>query len=49
MDDGKGFEEKKSGLTNMQELANSINGDLIIKSKIGKGTRLCVTIAKHKD
>ena len=53
IDDGKGFDvdkqEKKSGLTNMQELANSINGDLIIKSKIGKGTRLCVTIAKYKD
>ena len=50
-DDGKGFdvdkERKNSGLTNMQVLANSINGDLTIKSKIGKGTDISLTILKH--
>jgi PAS domain S-box-containing protein len=48
-DDGKGFEinkqKKTSGLTGMRKRAVSINGELIIKSEIGKGTEVCFTIA----
>ena len=50
MDDGKGFDidkqNRKSGLISMRERAASINGDFAIKSEIGKGTKVCVTITK---
>ncbi len=50
-DDGKGFDINKQkrtpGLTRMRERTASINGKLTIRSDIGKGTRVCVTIAKH--
>ena len=48
-DDGKGFDmdqqKKTSGLNNMKGRAASINADLILQSEIGKGTRVCVTVA----
>jgi PAS domain S-box-containing protein len=51
IDDGKGFDTKlqkqTSGLTGMRERAISINGQLTIESETGKGTRICVTIAKQ--
>ena len=51
-DDGKGFEVKKqlkiSGITNMRERVASINGKLIIQSKIGEGTNVSVTIPKQQ-
>ncbi|PIF30226.1 histidine kinase/DNA gyrase B/HSP90-like ATPase [Flavobacterium sp. 9] len=46
-DDGDGFDinNKKNGigLNNMKERANSLNGQLKIESKIGKGTKIEVT------
>ena len=49
-DDGKGFDIKKQkhkfGLVNIRERTTSINGELIIDSAIGKGTRILVTVAK---
>jgi signal transduction histidine kinase len=51
-DDGKGFEIKKqlkiSGIANMRERVTSINGKLIIQSKIGEGTNVSVTIPKQQ-
>ncbi|MEO8412881.1 MAG: PAS domain S-box protein [Ginsengibacter sp.] len=54
-DDGKGFDidqQKKSpGLNNMKGRAATINAELILQSVIGKGTRVCVTVAavsQHK-
>ena len=50
LDDGKGFEvgqqKKIPGLIRMRERAASINGQLTIRSGIGEGTRICVSIAK---
>jgi PAS domain S-box-containing protein len=50
-DDGKGFavdqQKQRSGLIRMRERAASINGQLTIQSDAGKGTRICVTIAKQ--
>lgn len=50
-DDGKGFDvrQKKqtSGLTGIRERAISINGQLTIESKTGKGTRICIAVAKQ--
>ena len=52
IDDGKGFEVKKqlqiSGVANMRERVASINGQLTIQSKIGKGTNVSVTIPKQQ-
>lgn len=49
-DDGRGFKMNKkkhtSGLTNMQERSASINGRLQVESKIGKGTKICVSVPK---
>lgn len=49
-DDGMGFsiEELASahGLNRMRDRAISINGQLDIRSKIGKGTSVCLTVAK---
>ncbi|MDP4262569.1 MAG: PAS domain-containing sensor histidine kinase [Bacteroidota bacterium] len=49
-DDGKGFnvKDKKEtrGLTSIRERVTSINGQLTIQSKPGKGTKISVTIAK---
>lgn len=51
IDDGKGFNidevEVKHGLINMKERAASINGQLSIQSKPGKGTTILVDIARH--
>ena len=51
IDDGKGFNAKtkklKSGIKNMLKRAASINGELRIESKIGKGTTICVVIEKQ--
>jgi PAS domain S-box-containing protein len=51
-DDGKGFEIKKklqlSGMANMRERVASINGKLVIQSKIGKGTMIRVTVPRHQ-
>lgn len=51
VDDGKGFDmdqqKQTSGLISMRQRAASINGQLIIQSEIGKGTRVGVTIAKQ--
>lgn len=53
MDDGKGFGIKEqgqiSGLTNMRNRIASINGQLTIQSETGKGTTVCVIIAKQSD
>ena len=50
-DNGKGFEinQKKDtpGLNSIKERAASINGQLNIESKIGGGTRVCVTVEKQ--
>ncbi|CAN5894001.1 hypothetical protein BH11BAC4_BH11BAC4_19360 [soil metagenome] len=47
-DDGRGFEindmKKTSGFINMRERAASINGNIIIKSEIGIGTVIRLTI-----
>ena len=52
VDDGKGFDIKKQkqsfGLTNIRERVASINGDLVIESRIGKGTKLFVSVPKYK-
>jgi len=49
-DDGKGFDPAQqklsSGLTHIREVTTSINGELSIHSEQGKGTRICVAIAK---
>jgi len=49
-DDGKGFDPAQhklsSGLTHIREVTASINGELSIHSEPGKGTRICVAIAK---
>jgi PAS domain S-box-containing protein len=51
IDDGKGFDisqiNQKTGLTRLRERAASINGELIIESERGKGTRVCITIDKE--
>jgi len=51
IDNGKGFNvnEKRqaSGLNNMKERAASINGQLLIKTAIGKGTKICVTVPRQ--
>ncbi|HEV7622428.1 MAG TPA: PAS domain-containing sensor histidine kinase [Flavisolibacter sp.] len=56
IDDGKGFDLKQerqtSGLTGIRERVKFINGQLTIKTKTGKGTNICVTIANavaYKD
>ena len=53
IDDGKGFDMKQqkptSGLTSMRERAISINGQLTIESETGRGTKICVTIAKQSN
>lgn len=50
IDDGKGFDfdrqKQRSGLIRMRERAASINGELTIQSKIGQGTRICVTVVR---
>lgn len=50
-DDGIGFDENsihiKAGLSRMQSLAISINGQLSIDSEIGKGTKVSLMISKH--
>ena len=50
MDDGKGFDVpeqiNKPGLISMRERVNSINGKLTIQSVPGKGSSICVEIAK---
>ena len=52
-DNGKGFnldqKKKTPGLTIMRELANSIDGELIIESELGKGTTVCISVAKQFD
>ncbi len=49
--DGKGFEidmEKKApSLTSIRERVASINGQLVVETQPGKGTRICVTIKKE--
>ncbi len=51
-DDGKGFTRKKAkknpGLAIMHDLATSINADLSIKSKPGKGTAVTITWKKEE-
>ncbi|HEX8333986.1 MAG TPA: ATP-binding protein [Segetibacter sp.] len=50
-DNGSGFEmgqlNETPGFTNMNRLATLINGVLDIDSAVGKGTKVCFTIAKH--
>ncbi len=50
-DDGKGFgvtdKKHKSGFASMHGRAASINGQLHVESAIGKGTKICFTVAKH--
>lgn len=48
-DNGRGFDKNKIdelhyGLRNMEQRAEKINGQLFIKSEIGKGTRIFLTI-----
>jgi two-component system NarL family sensor kinase len=49
IDNGRGFEfnciEKGIGLTSMQDRARAFSGDLTIKSKQNKGTRITLTVA----
>jgi len=49
-DDGKGFDinqqKETPGLTNMQERAASVNGQLIIESKVGGGTKVSFIAGK---
>ena len=49
-DDGKGFfideHLQKHGLKRMRDRATSINGDFVVNSEAGKGTRVCVTVPK---
>ena len=50
-DDGKGFyidqEKKTPGLTSMRERAASINGRLELITEPGKGTKICVSVARQ--
>lgn len=50
-DDGKGFaadqQKQATGLIRIRERVTSINGQLIIDTGVGKGTRVCVTIEKY--
>lgn len=50
IDDGKGFDvaqqKRKTGFTRMRERVISINGELSIQSEAGKGSRVCVSIAR---
>jgi PAS domain S-box-containing protein len=50
IDDGKGFDRKEHnktfGLTTMQKRTASINGEIAIESKPGKGTEINVSVAK---
>jgi PAS domain S-box-containing protein len=52
-DDGQGFEieqqKQTAGLTSMRERAHSINGQLTIKTEIGRGTEVCFTIAHQVE
>ncbi len=51
VDDGIGFDvdqqKRRPGFIRMRERAASINGHLTIESGIGKGTKICITIAKQ--
>jgi signal transduction histidine kinase len=51
IDDGKGFDlnqqKETPGLINMRERATSINGQLIVNSEIGVGTKIYFIIEKH--
>lgn len=52
IDDGKGFFDNKEqnktfGLSTMQKRIASINGEIAIKSKPGKGTKICVSVPKQ--
>ena len=53
IDDGKGFEQeeldKSFGLASMRQRAASVNGELTIKSEMGKGTSVQVCIAISFD
>lgn len=50
-DDGKGFDVNaqlsSAGLLNMRQLAVSINGELSIRSELGRGTTVTVTTARR--
>lgn len=52
-DDGMGFDVSAKhtgmGLINMRERANSIAGELSIRSKAGHGTRVKVSVVVHKE
>jgi signal transduction histidine kinase len=52
IDDGKGFDSKKTntafGLTTMQKRISSINGEIAIDSKPGKGTRISAIVPKQQ-
>ena len=52
-DDGNGFDvlrqKQAHGLTSMRERAASINGHLLLESKIGEGTRIVVTVQKELE
>ena len=49
-DNGKGFHpdqgDASSGINNMRKRADSVNGQLVIHSEIGKGTRVAIDIQK---
>ncbi len=51
MDDGKGFEvnqqKQTPGINSMLKRTNSVNGHLIIDSKIDKGTKVCFSMDKN--
>jgi PAS domain S-box-containing protein len=53
MDDGKGFDmeqqKKAHGLISMRERAASINAELIVQSKTGKGTSIALIVAKELE
>lgn len=40
-------QKETPGFISMRERVNSINGELVIESKPGSGTSVCVTIAKN--
>jgi len=52
-DNGKGFDQKNliksNGLTNMKKRAISINAEMAIQSAAGKGTKICVKVAKQPN